>query len=103
MPEAITTTEAPATLLATALSHFGGMVDRCLEYAEEAKRQQRPVVGIMCEFTPRELIMAAGGVPVCLCGGSEATIGPAEQFLPNNLPANQVHLRLPRNRSKSIS
>jgi benzoyl-CoA reductase/2-hydroxyglutaryl-CoA dehydratase subunit BcrC/BadD/HgdB len=61
------------------------MVDRCLEYAEEAKRQQRPVVGIMCEFTPRELVMAAGGVPVCLCGGSQATISPAEQFLPGNL------------------
>jgi benzoyl-CoA reductase/2-hydroxyglutaryl-CoA dehydratase subunit BcrC/BadD/HgdB len=39
----------------------------------------------MCEFTPRELILAAGGVPVCLCGGSAQTIAPAEQYLPANL------------------
>jgi benzoyl-CoA reductase/2-hydroxyglutaryl-CoA dehydratase subunit BcrC/BadD/HgdB len=39
----------------------------------------------MCEFTPREIILAAGGVPVCLCGGSAATIPSAEQVLPVNL------------------
>ena len=39
----------------------------------------------MCEFTPREIILAAGGVPVCLCGGSAATIPAAEQYLPANL------------------
>ena len=39
----------------------------------------------MCEFTPREIILAAGAVPVCLCGGSAATIPGAEQFLPANL------------------
>ena len=39
----------------------------------------------MCEFTPREIILAAGAVPVCLCGGSAATIPAAEQFLPANL------------------
>ena len=39
----------------------------------------------MCEFTPREIILAAGAVPVCLCGGSAATIPAAEQSLPANL------------------
>ncbi len=39
----------------------------------------------MCEFTPREIILAAGAVPVCLCGGSAATIPAAEQLLPANL------------------
>jgi benzoyl-CoA reductase/2-hydroxyglutaryl-CoA dehydratase subunit BcrC/BadD/HgdB len=39
----------------------------------------------MCEFTPREIILAAGAVPVCLCGGSAATIPAAEQYLPANL------------------
>jgi benzoyl-CoA reductase/2-hydroxyglutaryl-CoA dehydratase subunit BcrC/BadD/HgdB len=29
--------------------------------------------------------MAAGGVPVCLCGGSAKTIAPAEEHLPSNL------------------
>jgi benzoyl-CoA reductase/2-hydroxyglutaryl-CoA dehydratase subunit BcrC/BadD/HgdB len=39
----------------------------------------------MCEYTPRELIMAADAVPVCLCGGSAEMIGPAEEHLPANL------------------
>ena len=61
------------------------MIDRCYDYAEAAKGKGRPIVGIMCEFTPREIILAAGGVPVCLCGGSAATIPAAEQHLPANL------------------
>jgi benzoyl-CoA reductase/2-hydroxyglutaryl-CoA dehydratase subunit BcrC/BadD/HgdB len=71
--------------LADPLVWFGGMIDHCYDFAESAKAQGRPVVGIMCEFTPREIILAAGGVPVCLCGGSAATIPAAEQFLPANL------------------
>jgi len=61
------------------------MIQNCLQYATEAKAAGRPIVGIMCEYTPRELIMAAGGVPVCLCGGSETTIAAAEEHLPANL------------------
>ncbi|MGB2819566.1 MAG: 2-hydroxyacyl-CoA dehydratase family protein, partial [Phycisphaerae bacterium] len=67
------------------LTYFEGMVGHCLEYAEAAKEAGRPVVGIMCEFTPRELIMAAGGIPACLCGGSAEMIPPAEEHLPVNL------------------
>jgi len=61
------------------------MIQNCLQYATEAKAAGRPIVGIMCEYTPRELIMAADGVPVCLCGGSETTIAAAEEYLPANL------------------
>jgi benzoyl-CoA reductase/2-hydroxyglutaryl-CoA dehydratase subunit BcrC/BadD/HgdB len=64
---------------------FRNMIGNCYEYAYEAKQAGRPIVGIMCEYTPRELIMAAGGVPVCLCGGSAATISSAEKDLPANL------------------
>lgn len=67
------------------LAWFSGMIDHCYDFAEAAKAQGRPVVGILCEFTPREIILAAGAVPVCLCGGSAATIPAAEQFLPANL------------------
>jgi benzoyl-CoA reductase/2-hydroxyglutaryl-CoA dehydratase subunit BcrC/BadD/HgdB len=67
------------------LAWFGGMIDHCYDYAEAAKGQGRPIVGIMCEFTPREIILAAGAVPVCLCGGSSETIPAAEQHLPANL------------------
>ena len=71
--------------LVQALAYFEGMIDRCYDYAESAKAAGRPIVGILCEFTPRELILAAGAVPVCLCGGSAATIAAAEQVLPANL------------------
>ncbi|MCD6395534.1 MAG: 2-hydroxyacyl-CoA dehydratase [Planctomycetes bacterium] len=64
---------------------FGNMIGNCYEYATKAKAAGRGVVGIMCEFTPRELIMAADAVPVCLCGGSAETIASAEQHLPANL------------------
>jgi benzoyl-CoA reductase/2-hydroxyglutaryl-CoA dehydratase subunit BcrC/BadD/HgdB len=61
------------------------MLENCHAYAAAAKAAGRPVVGILCEYTPREIILAAGGVPVCLCGGSAKTIPPAEEHLPVNL------------------
>ncbi len=67
------------------LKWFAGMVPRCEEYADAAKKEGRPVVGFMCEVTPRELILAAGGVPVLLCGGSARTAEVAEEVLPSNL------------------
>jgi len=67
------------------LTWFSNMIKNCLEYARAAKADGRRIVGIMCEYTPRELIMAAGGVPVCLCGGSAKTIPAAEEDLPANL------------------
>jgi len=69
----------------TPLTYFSQMIDHCYDYAEAAKAQGRPIVGILCEFTPREIISAAGAVPVCLCGGSLETIPAAEQHLPVNL------------------
>ena len=66
-------------------AHFENMIMNCLEYAEKEKRKGRKIVGIMCEYTPRELIMAAGAIPVCLCGGSVKTIPAAEEHLPSNL------------------
>jgi benzoyl-CoA reductase/2-hydroxyglutaryl-CoA dehydratase subunit BcrC/BadD/HgdB len=67
------------------MAWFADMIDHCYDFAEAAKAQGRPVVGILCEFTPRELVLAAGAVPVCLCGGSAATIPEAEKSLPSNL------------------
>jgi benzoyl-CoA reductase/2-hydroxyglutaryl-CoA dehydratase subunit BcrC/BadD/HgdB len=70
---------------AEVIRHFEDMIDHCYDFAESAKAGGRRIVGIMCEFTPREVILAAGAVPVCLCGGSAATIPDAEQVLPANL------------------
>lgn len=74
-----------AARAATPCLWFGHMIQNCLEYAAEAKAHGRPIVCIMCEYTPRELIMAAGGVAVCLCGGAAETIPAAERELPANL------------------
>ena len=70
---------------ANPLAWFEKMLDHCHQHAVAAKAAGKRVVGILCEFTPRELIMAAGGVPVCLCGGSAKTIPAAEEQLPANL------------------
>ena len=67
------------------LAWFGKMIQNCYEYVTDAKAKGKRVVGIMCEYTPRELIMAADAVPVCLCGGSAEMIPPAEEDLPANL------------------
>jgi benzoyl-CoA reductase/2-hydroxyglutaryl-CoA dehydratase subunit BcrC/BadD/HgdB len=76
---------APSSDSPDPLAWFADMVDHCCDFADAAKARRQPVVGILCEFTPREIILAAGAVPVCLCGGSAATIHAAEQFLPANL------------------
>jgi len=64
---------------------FREMIQHCQAYATSACARGAPLVGILCEFTPRELILAAGAIPVCLCGGSARTIPPAERHLPVNL------------------
>lgn len=64
---------------------FEQMVPNNLAYAKAQKAKGRRLVGIMCEYTPREVIMAAGAMPVCLCGGDVSTIPAAEETLPANL------------------
>jgi len=67
------------------ISYFQAQVRSCVDYATLQKRKGARIVGFLCEYTPREIIMAAGGVPVCLCGGSAAMVEPAEKILPSNL------------------
>ena len=64
---------------------FDDMVKHCYAEAQSFKQQSVPIVGIMCEYTPRELILAAGAKPVCLCGGDVKMIPAAEKTLPANL------------------
>lgn len=70
---------------AAANERFRNMVSHAFAYATAAKKSGRPIVGIMCEYTPREIILAAGGVPICLCGGDARKIPAAEEVLPANL------------------
>ncbi len=59
----------------------GGRIAELLE----AKKQGRPVVGTFCVFVPEELVLAAGGVCIGLCGGSQGPIPDAEKVLPRNI------------------
>ena len=68
-----------------ALARFDRMVSHAIEYAEEEKAKGRKIVMMFCEFTPRELILAADAVPVCACGGSHEMAVAAERELPANL------------------
>ena len=67
------------------ITYFQSQVEHCLDYANARKKEGAKIVGIMCEYTPREIIMAADGVPVCLCGGSAEMAESAEKVLPSNL------------------
>lgn len=68
-----------------ALTRFDRMVANAVEYARAEKARGRKIVSIFCEFTPREVILAAGAVPVCACGGSHRTAQAAERHLPAGL------------------
>lgn len=52
---------------------------------KDLKDKGKKVVGTYCVFTPWELIIAAGAVPISLCGMSEEPIQEAERHLPRNL------------------
>lgn len=70
---------------APSLSHFDRMIPDAIDRARQAKNEGKKVVSIFCEYTPRELILAAGAIPVCACGGSHSMAVASEKELPANL------------------
>ncbi len=48
----------------------------------EAREQGRKIVASFCVFVPEEVVLAAGGVLIGLCGGAEVGFDRAEQYLP---------------------
>ncbi|WP_025323681.1 double-cubane-cluster-containing anaerobic reductase [Deferrisoma camini] len=48
----------------------------------QAKEGGRKVVAAFCVFVPEEVVLAAGGVLIGLCGGAEVGFDLAEQYLP---------------------
>lgn len=67
------------------LEMFRDLRDANMVQLKEAKDAGRKVAGIYCTYCPRELVLAAGAVPVSLCGTREAPIVHAERELPRNL------------------
>ncbi|GFK92362.1 (R)-phenyllactyl-CoA dehydratase beta subunit [Fundidesulfovibrio magnetotacticus] len=70
---------------AASLERFDGLADRFLADIEPLKEAGALVVGIYCTYAPRELVSAAGALPVGLCGKKQAPIPAAEKTLPANL------------------
>jgi predicted CoA-substrate-specific enzyme activase len=68
-----------------AMERFDRMVSEAIEYGRAEKARGRKIVSMFCEFTPREIILAAGAVPVCACGGSHETARTGERDLPAGL------------------
>ncbi len=52
---------------------------------EHAKRNNKKIVGMYCAYSPKELILAAGALPVGLCGTKQEPIAEAEKVLPRNI------------------
>ncbi len=67
--------------------YLGGIEERVGRDMAIARYEGAKVVGVYCAFTPKELIAAAGAIPVALCSGSDIPIQLAEQHLPRNLCA----------------
>ena len=49
---------------------------------QQAKEQGRKVVGQYCLYSPNEIALAAGTIPVSLCGTRNDSIAAAEEILP---------------------
>jgi benzoyl-CoA reductase/2-hydroxyglutaryl-CoA dehydratase subunit BcrC/BadD/HgdB len=67
------------------LGDFMSIREASLMKIKEAKDEGQKVVGVYCAYCPREMILAAGAIPVSLCGTSEKPIAAAETVLPRNL------------------
>ncbi len=52
---------------------------------ENFKKDGRKVVGLYCLYSPVELVVAANGIPLTLCGTKNDPITVAEEKLPRNL------------------
>lgn len=51
----------------------------------EAKQSGKKVVGQYCIYSPTEIAVAAGAIPVSLCGTRHDSVAPAEEILPRTL------------------
>lgn len=71
------------------MAYFDDMVSNIfsgrIQELMDAKSEGRPVVGTFCVYVPEEIIQAANGVCIGLCGGSQGSIADAEKILPRNI------------------
>lgn len=59
--------------------------ERNILAVKEAREKGLRVVGTYCLYSPVEMVVAAGAIPVMLCGTSQNPVPAAEKVLPRNL------------------
>ncbi|NLV16123.1 MAG: 2-hydroxyacyl-CoA dehydratase [Syntrophomonadaceae bacterium] len=67
------------------LDSFKEIREQNIMTLKQKKEEGVKVAGIYCGFCPRELVLAAGAIPVGLCGTRDEPIAAAEKDLPRNL------------------
>lgn len=71
------------------MSYFDDMVANIhtgrIQKICDAKEGGKPVIGTFCVYVPEELVVAAGGICIGLCGGAQGSIADAEKILPRNI------------------
>jgi benzoyl-CoA reductase/2-hydroxyglutaryl-CoA dehydratase subunit BcrC/BadD/HgdB len=71
------------------MAYFDDMVSNIftgrIQELVDAKAEGRPVIGTFCVYVPEEIVQAANGVCIGLCGGSQGSIADAEKILPRNI------------------
>lgn len=67
------------------LNHLQRIAEENLLNLERAKANGRAVIGFYCLFSPTEIAVAAGAIPLPLCGTRNDPIAAAEAILPRNL------------------
>ncbi|MHB8074515.1 double-cubane-cluster-containing anaerobic reductase [Desulfosporosinus fructosivorans] len=67
------------------LCEFEGLRAKGITALQAAKEEGRKVVGKYCIYSPMELVLAAGAIPIPLCSTKQDPIAVAEKVLPRNL------------------
>ena len=70
---------------AATFAEIATLRERNILALKQAKDSGKKVVGTYCLYSPAELIVAAGAIPVSLCGTSQNPIPAAEKVLPRAL------------------
>lgn len=72
-------------MIAELLKKFEDLREQNVLTIKKAKERGQKVAGMYCLYSPKEIIMAAGAIPVPLCGTRNDPIPAAEKDLPRNL------------------
>ncbi|AET68393.1 Benzoyl-CoA reductase/2-hydroxyglutaryl-CoA dehydratase subunit, BcrC/BadD/HgdB [Desulfosporosinus orientis DSM 765] len=70
---------------ADCLCEFENLRAKSIKSIQAAKEDGRKIVGKYCIYSPMEIVLAAGAIPIPLCSTKQDPIAAAEKVLPRNL------------------